>query len=305
MKKFAALTLGVIMTMTVFNGAVYADDTNSQKRVNGIVDKIERDFDTNKREERSAEKYKELYGDNVPSEFAADSEYNEIMNNFLYGEVYYQGKLDDKLRELVTIVSLTTNQLDTELERHIGAALNIGVTPEEIKEAVYQCTPYIGFGKTSEALEVVNKVFKDKNIKLSLKEQGKITEENRVESGIKQRAEIFGDSTYNNHENAAEGQEHIQYYLSAMCFGDFYTRGTLDVKTRELLTLSIISSLGGCESQVKSHVQANLNVGNDKETLIAVITQCMPYIGFPRTLNAISCINEITAKNDETKKQEG
>ena len=85
-----------------------------------------------------------------------------------------------------------------------------------------------------------------------------------------------------------------------MCFGDFYTRGTLDIKTREILTLCIISSLGGCESQVKSHVQANLNVGNDKETLIGAVTQCMPYIGFPRTLNAISCINEITAKNEQS-----
>ncbi|MDO4301864.1 MAG: carboxymuconolactone decarboxylase family protein [Clostridia bacterium] len=296
MKRFLALTMGVIMTMTGLGGLVYANDT--QTRIDGIVKKIEADYDTDNRTERSNEKLKELYGE-IPNEFEADPEYKEIMENFIYGEVYYQGELDDKTRELVTIVSLATNQLESELENHINAALNIGVTPEEIKEAVYQCTPYIGFGKTSEVLEVVNKVFKKKNIKTPLKEQGTITEENRIEEGIKQRAEIFGESTYNNHENAAEGQEHIQYYLSAMCFGDFYTRGTLDIKTREILTLCIISSLGGCESQVKSHVQANLNVGNDKDTLIGAVTQCMPYNGFPRTLNAISCINEITAQNEQ------
>ncbi|TVX98569.1 carboxymuconolactone decarboxylase family protein [Paenibacillus cremeus] len=65
------------------------------------------------------------------------------------------------------------------------------------------------------------------------------------------------------------------------------------MKTRELLTLCIVSALGGCEGQVKAHVQGNLNVGNDKETMITAITHCLPYMGFPRTLNALSCVNEI------------
>ena len=78
-----------------------------------------------------------------------------------------------------------------------------------------------------------------------------------------------------------------------MCFGDFYTRKCLDLKQREIITLSCLISLGGCESQVKSHIQGNINVGNTKEILIAVITQCLPYIGFPRTLNAFNCLNEV------------
>ncbi|WP_235847635.1 carboxymuconolactone decarboxylase family protein [Paenibacillus tuaregi] len=65
------------------------------------------------------------------------------------------------------------------------------------------------------------------------------------------------------------------------------------MKTRELLTLCILSALGGAENQVKAHVQGNLNVGNNKEMMITAITHCLPYIGFPRTLNALSCVNEI------------
>jgi 4-carboxymuconolactone decarboxylase len=98
-------------------------------------------------------------------------------------------------------------------------------------------------------------------------------------------------------EAAPANQKHIQDYLSAFCFGDFYTRGALDLKSRELLTLCIISALGGCESQLKSHVLGNKNVGNDKETLISAITHCLPYIGFPRTLNALACVNEIIPEN--------
>ena len=74
---------------------------------------------------------------------------------------------------------------------------------------------------------------------------------------------------------------------------DYQTRSGLNVKTRELVTFSILVSLGGCESQVKGHIQGNVNVGNNKDTLLAVVTQLLPYIGYPRTLNAIACLNEV------------
>lgn len=95
------------------------------------------------------------------------------------------------------------------------------------------------------------------------------------------------------HTAAAENQKNIQDYLSAYCFGDFYTRKFLPIHERELLTFSILASQGGCEGQVKAHVGGNATVGNGKEVLLAALTVCLPYIGFPRTLNALSCINEV------------
>lgn len=92
---------------------------------------------------------------------------------------------------------------------------------------------------------------------------------------------------------APENQKNIQDYLSAYCFGDFYTRKFLPIHERELLTFSILASQGGCEGQVKAHVGGNATVGNGKEVLLAAFTVCLPYIGFPRTLNALSCINEV------------
>lgn len=90
-----------------------------------------------------------------------------------------------------------------------------------------------------------------------------------------------------------ENQKNIQDDLSAYCFGDFYTRKFLPIHERELLTFSILASQGGCEGQVKAHVGGNATVGNGKEVLLAALTVCLPYIGFPRTLNALSCINEV------------
>lgn len=67
----------------------------------------------------------------------------------------------------------------------------------------------------------------------------------------------------------------------------------LDIKTRELITFAILLSQGGCEPQLKGHIQGNVNVGNDKQTLLNAVTGLLPYVGYPRTLNAIRCINEV------------
>jgi 4-carboxymuconolactone decarboxylase len=80
--------------------------------------------------------------------------------------------------------------------------------------------------------------------------------------------------------------------LEGYCFGDFYTRDGLDDPQRELITFVFIATLGGCENQLRGHTQGNLSVGNTKEKLISAITVILPYIGFPRSLNALSIINE-------------
>ena len=249
------------------------------------------------RVEKSKEKFNQLFGAGVTAAHATDPDFQDILSRFIFGEVFYQGNLDDKQRELITLVVLATNQTLPQLKAHVSAALNVGVTPVEIKEAVYQCAPYIGFPKTLNAITEVNEAFKAKNIALPVESQTTVDEDNRFDKGLAVQVEIFGDVIKKMQESAPPNQKHMQDYLSAFCFGDFYTRGGLDLKTRELLTLCIISSLGGAEGQVKAHVQGNKNVGNDKETLITAITHCLPYMGFPRTLNALACVNEMIPEN--------
>ena len=181
----------------------------------------------------------------------------------------------------------------SEFKMMVGGALNIGVTPVEIKEVVYQAIPYVGMAKVIDFVFAVNEVFQSRGIKLPLEGQSTTSPETRFDKGLAVQTEIFGERIKQMHKAAPEGQKHIQTFLSDNCFGDYYTRKGLDIKTRELLTFSMLISLGGCEPQVKGHVQGNLNVGNDKETLLSAVTQLLPYIGYPRTLNAIRCVNEI------------
>lgn len=243
--------------------------------------------------ERSKRKFTELFGDTDFSAFATDSEFTDILNNFIFGDVFDHGRLTDKQRELITLVVLTTNQTLEEVKVHVKVAMNVGLTPVEIKEALYQCAPYIGFPKALNAIYQANEAFVEQGVQLPLEGQKQVEESTRFEEGLKVQKFIFGDVIDQMQASTPKNQKHIQEYLTAMCFGDFYTRSGLDMQTRELLTLCIVSALGGCESQVKAHVKGNLNVGNDKEILIEAITQCLLYMGFPRSLNALNCINEM------------
>ena len=179
----------------------------------------------------------------------------------------------------------------------LESALNAGITPIEIKEILYQAVAYAGMAKVMDFVGITNEVLLAHGVRLPLEGQAVVSAETRFDKGLALQKSIFGERIDQMHKNAPENQKHIQRYLSANCFGDYQTRGGLDVKTRELLTFSILVSLGGCESQVKGHIQGNVNVGNSKDTLLAVVTQLLPYIGYPRTLNAIACLNEVIPKD--------
>jgi len=79
--------------------------------------------------------------------------------------------------------------------------------------------------------------------------------------------------------------------------GAALTVGVTPVEIKEIVTFSFILSLGGCEPQLKGNIQGNLNIGNDKQALLNVVTQLLPYVGYPRTLNTIRCLNEVVPED--------
>lgn len=138
----------------------------------------------------------------------------------------------------------------------------------------------------------MNDVLESKGYKLPIEGQSATTTENRLEKGRKAQVDIFGEGMQEFYKSGPEESRHINKWLTDNCFGDYYTRGGLDYKQREMITFCFLASQGGCEPQLTSHAAANIRIGNDKKFLIAVISQCLPYIGYPRSLNALRCVNE-------------
>jgi 4-carboxymuconolactone decarboxylase len=222
-----------------------------------------------------------------------DPEFIELFDNFAFDEVLSFGNLDDRTRMMTILATLIASQCLSEYKVMLGGALNLGVTPIETKEVLYQAVPYCGIAKVLDFIHTTNNVLESKGIKLPLEGQSTTSPETRLEKGLAAQKAIFGDRIEAMYKESPESQLHIQKYLSANCFGDYYTRTGLDLGTRELLTFSMILALGGCEPQLKGHIQGNVNIGNDKAMLLAVVTHLVPYVGYPRALNAIRCLNEV------------
>jgi len=230
-----------------------------------------------------------------------DPEFIELFDNFAFDEVLSHSDLDDRTRLMMILAALIAAQALGEFKVIAGAALNLGVTPVEVKEIVYQAVPYCGIGKVFDFLHGTNEILAGRGVALPLEGQSTTTPATRYEAGLALSKSIFGDAIDTMYRQAPADQQHINRYLSGNCFGDTYTRTGLDVKTRELLTFSMLLALGGCEPQLKGHIQGNLKVGNGRATMMAVITQLLPFVGYPRTLNAMRCLNEVVPES----RQEG
>ncbi len=229
----------------------------------------------------------ELFGGSMATT-GNDVEMMQILQKYIFGEVFTIGNLDNKTRELITVVCLTTMQTLPQLKSHINGALNAGNSPIEVREAIYQCAPFIGFPKTLNALSVLNEVFKERGIQTPLESGVTVTEEDRCQKGKEIQEKLYGDEI----KQAMKGLpdnigDDAARFLTEVCFGDFYTRKGLDIKTRELLALAVLVTKDD-DITLKSHIKGSLKAGNSPETVAAVILQCMPYTGMPNALHAFN-----------------
>lgn len=192
------------------------------------------------------------------------------------------------------LASLVGCQGIDEYRAILPAALNFGVTPTEAKEMLYQAAAYLGIGRLYPFLRAANEILAERGVRLPLPGQATTTAEERLAAGERAQIEIFGDGMKDFWRSGPEDSRHINRWLTDNCFGDWYTRGGLDLRRREMLTFCFLAAQGGCERQLASHIAANIRLGSGKEFLIKVISQCIPFIGYPRALNALDCINKIS-----------
>ena len=127
---------------------------------------------------------------------------------------------------------------------------------------------------------------------LPLESQATTTEDTRLEAGAQKQVDLFGEDMADFYQSGPEETRHINRWLAENCFGDYYTRTGLSDAQREMITFCLLIAQGGCEPQAVSHARANMRAGNDRAFLIKVVSQCLPYIGYPRSLNALRCIDE-------------
>ena len=271
--------LALILTLLVMQGAI-TQAVPVQKKDKSMT-----------RTEICNENMQKLFGSGMATS-GDDVEMMQILQKYIFGEVFTVGDLDIKTRELITVVCLTTMQTLPQLKAHINGALNAGNSPLEVREAIYQCAPFIGFPKTLNALGVLNEVFKERNIQTPLESAITVSENERYQKGREIQEKLYGDEIKQAMKGLPQnlGDEAARF-LTEVCFGDFYTRKGLDLKTRELLSLAILVTKDD-DITLKSHIKGSIKAGNSPETVAAAIIQCMPYTGMPNALHALKYLKE-------------
>lgn len=224
-----------------------------------------------------------------------DSEFVEIIANFSQNEVTATSKLSQKEQMLCILSALLGCQGMGEFKNMLHAALNAGVEPVAIKEVIYQATAYLGIGRTYDFLIEANLVMEQHGIELPLAARATANEETRFEDGLTKQVELFGEDMAKRQTDAPVLRRNINRWLADNCFGDYYTRKGLNNQEREMITFCFLLAQGGCENQLRGHTAGNFGVGNDKEKLYSIVEQCMPYIGYPRSLNAMNIIDEVAS----------
>ncbi len=240
--------------------------------------------------------------DKVPALQTTDPEFSALWENFISKDVLPRNVLGKEARYRLILASNIATQAFGLYENMLNEALDNGVSPAEVKEIAYHAVPYVGYAKAFDFILLTNEILEERGVKLPLAEQSTTPPELRFNKGLAVQTGIFGPAIAEAFKTAPKDELHVREFLSSNCFGDYYTRGGLDVKTRELLTFVMLVSMGGADAQAKAHVQGNLNVGNGRDVLISAITQILPYIGYPRSLNGLAAIDAVVPfKEGESK----
>ena len=228
-----------------------------------------------------------------------DPEFSERFQNFAFDQVINDGAPDgeplpERTRFMAVLALLLGCQGIDAFRMMLPAALESGLEPVAVKEVVYQASAYLGMGRVAPFLNAVNAELETRGVALPLPGQATTepTYEERAAAGEAKQVAYFGKHMAGFAANGNPEYPQINRWLASHCFGDWYTRSGLTDQERELITFCFIAAQGGCEPQLTSHARGNMNIGNDKAFLLKVLSAGVPWIGYPRTLNAIRCVED-------------
>lgn len=217
-----------------------------------------------------------------------DDGISDIVTRFLDESVSESGNASDaRTAHIAVLAALIGCQGADAFRAELDVALDDGLMPEEAREVVCQSLAYMGVGRSVPFVSAMSDVFAERGIG-DLKDAGKVSEGERIGRGSGLQAEIFGEQMRDAWKAGT-----VNRWLAANCFGDYYTRDNLSLADRELATFCYLMAQGGCEPQLEAHIRGNMNLGNGPDKLREAVLRCLPYIGYPRSLNAMACIARV------------
>lgn len=201
--------------------------------------------------------------------------------------------LSKEMQHLSRLVTLSSNQAVDKIADEVEAALDDGLTPVQIKEAIYHSGAYCGYTRAAKALDAADEKLAAMGIDTTYETRITSTEETRYDDGLAVQRYLFGPQIGTITDGMSDAMKLQTLYLSGICFGDFYNRIGLPLYTREFLTFCTIAGNGNCQGQLTGHTNGNLGVGHSTDMLRAAILLNADINGEEKTEQALGVVNSV------------
>ena len=211
----------------------------------------------------------------------------------IFGAVWARPGLDLRYRMLATLSVLSSLQRLSQLQTYVHSALNMGLSAEEIQEALIHCSVYAGFPTTVNALEVAHDAFRERGIELPQTEVPEVSLDEMESRGRNLRQQLMGGQDQGAYLDAmASLAPDLRRLTLQYAFGEIYFRPGLDLKARVVCATAALTALRA-DAQLRNMLLAGPRVGLSKEEIVEVLMQTGGYAGYPAALNAISLAAEV------------
>ncbi len=234
---------------------------------------------------------RELFGDGEAALANPAAGFGDLMAELVYGSIWSRPGLARADRMACTLSALVAVQNWQQLERHIGAALQIGVAPEGIVEVLLQNGIYRGFAAAETALEAAARAFAARGIAMPNPGRFAATPEAMMAAGREVQAALHAERKDDAHASPANPiTSGIYPDIVQFCYGEIWGRPGLERRLRALCAVAAFAALDH-EPLLKKFALSALNVGASKDEVVEAVVQIGPYAGFAFTLKGLTAVS--------------
>jgi 4-carboxymuconolactone decarboxylase len=220
--------------------------------------------------------------------------FSRLGDEVVFGKIWSRPGLALEERMLATLSALTSVQRLPQLATYVGAALNIGLEPRTIQEVMIHCGMYCGVPTMENSLIVVADVLAKHDLPIPDADLPEADLPELDQMGQDTMRDLHGERAENGY--AAPGpQSAAKLYATAIqyLYGEVWNRPDITRRQRMICSVASFTAIEA-ESQSRKFFHSALNVGLTKDEIVEVIIQTGPFSGFPRALNALMIVDEVT-----------
>ena len=232
----------------------------------------------------------------APGAWEVAPDLERIVGEALFGTIWRREALSPVQREIITLSTLIVLAREPQLRQHLGNALNLGLTPEQLVELIIHATWYSGVPAGINALTLCKQVFEARGIAFTPPRVYDTTQdpESLFAQGAQVRSQYMGTTSAARSTPPTAAERDFNRISGEYYLGATWARPGLELSSRCLCTLTCLAALGR-HSPLRSHIRAALHIGFTQDQVVEVFMHLMLYGGIPFAREAIDVANDVFA----------